>query len=447
MTSSPRLSVKRADFGDAFTFGVATSSYQIEGHTFGGAGPTHWDTFAATAGNVVRAEDGAVACDHYHRWEEDLDLIRDAGLSAYRFSTSWARIMPEGRGAVNAEGLDFYDRLVDGMLARGLQPHATLYHWELPAALADLGGWTNRDVANWFADFTEVVIGRLGDRLTSVAPVNEPWCVSFLSHFLGIHAPGHRDIRATARAMHHVLLAHGRSIAAMRAMGQTNLGAVNNFEYVSAADESEASRAAARLYEGIYNRWFVQAMMQKTYPEDVLDLLGPHMPAGWEADLDLIGAPLDWFGVNYYTRQNLRATDSPIFPAMEPAPGDLPKTAMGWEVFPEGLYRILTWLKAEQTGDLPIRITENGLASYDTVGPDGVSDPQRLDYLDGHLKAVLRAKAEGVPVEAYFAWSLMDNYEWAEGYEKRFGLVHVDFDTLERTPKDSYHALKAMLAG
>ncbi|MDB2369291.1 family 1 glycosylhydrolase, partial [Octadecabacter sp.] len=216
------MNFTRSDFPDGFLFGTATSAYQIEGHSFGGAGKTHWDTFAATPGNVVRAENGAVACDHYHRWETDLDLIADAGFDAYRFSTSWARVMPDGV-TVNPEGLDFYDRLTDGMLARGLKPCATLYHWELPCALADKGGWTNPDIAKWFGDFTETVMGRIGDRMYSVAPINEPWCVGWLSHFLGHHAPGLRDIRATARAMHHVLLAHGTAIQTMRSLGMDNL--------------------------------------------------------------------------------------------------------------------------------------------------------------------------------------------------------------------------------
>ena len=296
------MQFSRSDFPEEFLFGVATSSYQIEGHKFGGAGETHWDTFARTPGNVVRNEDGAVACDHYHRYTEDLDLVQAAGFDAYRFSTSWARVMPEGRGQVNQEGLDYYDRLTDAMLERGLKPCATLYHWELPSALADLGGWTNRDIALWFGDFTEVVMGRLGDRMHSVAPINEPWCVSWLSHFLGQHAPGKRDIRATARAMHHVLLAHGTAIQTMRGLGMSNLGCVFNCEWATPTDDTDAAREAADLYDAYYNRFFLGGAFNKAYPENLMRGLGPHMPKDWQEDFGVIGEKLDWCGINYYTR-------------------------------------------------------------------------------------------------------------------------------------------------
>ncbi len=435
---------KRSDFPKGFLFGAATSSYQIEGHRFGGAGRTHWDDFAATPGNVVRAENGATACDHYHRWEEDFDLMQAAGFDVYRFSTSWARVMPEGRGAVNAEGLDYYDRLVDGMLERGLKPAATLYHWELPSALADLGGWRNRDIADWFADYTEVVMRRIGDRVWSAAPINEPWCVAWLSHFLGHHAPGLRDIRATARAMHHVGLAHGRAIQTMRSLGMKNLGAVCNMEYAAPADDSAAAAAAAQLYDGYYNRWFVSAMFKGEYPADVLAGLTPHMPAGWQDDMRTIAAPVDWVGINYYTRKLIAPAPGP-WPAHREVDGPLPKTEMGWEIYPEGLAFFLRRTAKEYSGDLPIYITENGMAGADSLHAGKVEDSARIDYLAQHLRAVQAVAAEGVPVQGYFTWSLLDNYEWALGYEKRFGLIHVDFETLQRTPKASYHALSQAL--
>ena len=435
----------RADFPAGFIFGAATSSYQIEGHRFGGAGPCHWDSFAATPGNVVRGEHGAVACDHYHRWEEDLDLVKDGGFDAYRFSTSWARVMPEGRGAPNPEGLDFYDRLVDGMLARGLKPAATLYHWELPQPLADMGGWRNRDIAGWFGDFTETIMGRIGDRVYSAAPVNEPWCVAWLSHFVGAHAPGLRDIRAAARAMHHVLLAHGTAIQAMRGLGMDNLGAVMNLEYASPADGSDEAARAARTYDAIYNRWFLSGVRRKSYPEEALEGLEPHLPEGWQDDFDTIAAPIDWIGINYYTRKLIGPDPGGLWPAVQEIPGPLPKTAMDWEIYAEGLYNFLTWAHREFADGLPIYVTENGMASYDTVEGGAVADPARMDYLAQHLAAVRRAIDEGVPVKGYFIWSLLDNYEWALGYEKRFGLVHVDFETLERTPKASWHAMRAAL--
>lgn len=435
----------RADFPGGFLFGAATSSYQIEGHAFGGAGETHWDTFAATPGNVVRAETGARACDHYHRWAEDLDLLAGAGLDVYRFSTSWARVLPEGRGRPNPDGLDFYDRLVDGMLERGLKPAATLYHWELPSPLADLGGWRNRDIAGWFADFTEVIMRRIGDRLWSAAPINEPWCVAWLSHFMGLHAPGLRDIRAAARAMHHVLLAHGRSIAAMRALGMGNLGAVCNFEYPIPADDTPEAAAAAATYDAIYNRWFLSGMFRAEYPAEALAGLEPHLPAGWEQDFATIGAPVDWVGLNYYTCKRIAPEPGP-WPALQEVEGPLPKTQMGWEIYPEGLRLFLERTHRDYTGELPLYVTENGMAAADGLAGGAVEDPARSAYLDQHLDAVRAAIAAGVPVAGYFVWSLLDNYEWSLGYEKRFGLVHVDFESLRRTPKASYHALSRALA-
>ena len=440
------MTFSRQDFPEGFLFGTATSSYQIEGHAFGGAGSTHWDTFAATPGNVVRAENGDRACDHYHRYEEDLDLVKGAGFDAYRFSTSWARVLPEGRGTPNPEGLDFYDRLTDAMLERGLKPCATLYHWELPSALADLGGWRNPDIANWFADFAEVIMGRIGDRMHSIAPINEPWCVAFLSHFLGHQAPGLKDIRATARAMHHVMKAHGTAIQAMRAMGLSNLGAVVNMEWADPADDTPEAAEAAALYDGYYNRFFLGGMFKKAYPANVMKAFEPHMPQGWQDDFDVIASPLDWVGVNYYTRK-LIAPDTGPWPHHHEVEGPLPKTFMDWEIYPEGLYKFLKRTAAEYTGDLPLFVTENGMANADVIQPDGtVNDPERLDYVQKHLAMVKKAADEGVPVQGYFLWSLLDNYEWSLGYEKRFGLVHVDFDTMQRTPKSSYYAWQKALA-
>ncbi|MBZ4022433.1 beta-glucosidase [Rhodobacter sp. TJ_12] len=435
----------RSAFPTGFQFGVATSSYQIEGHGFGGAGPTHWDTFAATPGNVVRAENGARACDHYHLWEQDLDLVAAAGFDIYRFSTSWARVLPEGRGPVNMEGLDFYDRLVDGMLERGLKPALTLYHWELPAALADKGGWRNREITRWFADYTHVIMARLSDRIWSAAPINEPWCVSWLSHFLGAHAPGLRDIRATARAMHHVLLAHGRAIKVMRAGGIKNLGAVCNFETALPADASPESEAATNRYDAIFNRFFVEAMFKGRYPEAALEGLAPHLPEGWEDDLATIAQPLDWFGLNYYTCKRIAAAPGP-WPGFAEVDGAGPKTEMGWEIRPEGLQEFLTRIARDYTGDLPLYVTENGMAAPDRLDKRGLCDDQdRIAYYAAHLRACQNALAAGVPLKGYMAWSALDNYEWALGYEKRFGLIHLDFESLQRRPKASYHAFKTAL--
>ncbi|MCG6882819.1 MAG: beta-glucosidase [Silicimonas sp.] len=437
------MHLTRADFPEGFLFGAATSSYQIEGHGHGGAGRTHWDDFAATPGNVVRAEDGRIACDHYHRVDEDLDLLAAMNVDVYRFSTSWARILPEGRGTPNPEGLDFYDRLVDGLLERDLKPAVTLYHWELPSVLADLGGWRNPEIANWFADFSEVVMDRLGDRLWSVATINEPWCVGWLSHFVGAHAPGLRDIRATARAMHHILLAHGRAIQAMRAKGIGNLGWVCNLEWADPADDSDAAKAAAARYDAIYNRFFLGGVFKGEYPALVLDGLEPHLPRGWQDDFATITEPVDWCGLNYYTR-SLVSESSGSWPAHATGHGDLPVNSIGWEIYPQGLRDFLVRTRDEYTGELPLIVTENGMAANDVMQADGtVDDTDRIAYVAAHLDAVREAIAAGVPVTGYFLWSLMDNYEWSYGYEKRFGAIHIDFDTLKRTPKSSYHALRS----
>jgi beta-glucosidase len=436
---------QRRHFPEGFLFGTATSAYQVEGHAHGGAGLTHWDSFAATPGNVVRAEHGQLACDHYHLFEQDLDLVAAAGFDTYRFSTSWARVMPEGRGAINQEGLDFYDRLTDAMLEHGLKPAATLYHWEMPSALEDQGGWRNRDIANWFGDFTDVIMGRIGDRMYSVAPINEPWCVGWLSHFEGAHAPGLRDIRAAARAMHYVLCAHGTAIARMRSLGMTNLGAVCNFEYANPADDTAASVAAAGRYDAIYNRFFMGGIFHKSYPDLVLEGLEPHLPKGWDTDFDLIGAPVDWCGVNYYTRSNIAAKDGP-WPNVQAVEGPLDKTQMGWEIYPDGLYEFIMRTHREYTKGLPIYVTENGMANADPIVSGYIEDDARIAYIEAHLHAARRAIEDGVPLMGYYIWSLLDNYEWALGYEKRFGLVHVDFDTLERRPKKSFETVKGWIA-
>ena len=438
------MNFSRKDFPNDFLFGTATSAYQIEGHAFGGAGSTHWDTFAATPGNVANAETGAIACDHYHRYQEDLDLVKQANLDAYRFSTSWARVMPEGKGKVNQQGLDYYERLVDAMLERQIKPCLTLYHWELPSALSDLGGWRNRDIAHWFADYAHVVTSRLGDRLHNVAPINEPWCVTWLSHFLGIHAPGMKDIRATARAMHHVLLAHGQSIEAMRANGTKNLGAVVNMEWATPSDNTPESKLAAARYDAIYNDFFMSGIFKGEYPELVLEGLEEHLPNHWQDDFRVITSPLDWCGINYYTRSCLKHNDGP-WPHYESVPGPLPKTQMDWEVYPQGLTDFLVRSAQKYTGNLPLYVTENGMANADKVNNGQVPDAARTDYFNQHLKATANAIEQGAPVKGYFAWSLLDNYEWSLGYEKRFGLVHVDFENQQRTPKDSYLALKKAL--
>jgi beta-glucosidase len=432
------FTIDRKDFGPNFAFGVATASYQIEGDLGHGRGPSIWDTFSATPGNVRNGDSGAIADDHYNRWAEDLDLIRDGGFDSYRFSIAWPRLLPEGIGAINQEGLDFYDRLIDGMLARNIKPYLTLYHWDLPSALQDKGGWMNRDVASWFAEYSALVGKHFGDRVTAVATINEPWCVAFLSHFLGVHAPGYRDFRAAARAMHHVLYAHGTAVGALRAEGVKNIGIVTNLQKAEPASDSAADKEATELFDGIFNGWYLGGLYKGKYPANVVKLFEPYLPADFERDMAVVSAPLDWAGINYYSRSLIAADPGSPMPFKQ-AGARLETTEMGWEIYPQGLTDLLVRVSNEYT-KVPLYVTENGMAEV-----EGDDDPRRVRYYDEHLKAVLAARAAGADVRGYFAWSLLDNYEWAEGYSKRFGLVHVNYDTQQRTPKSSYRAFQGML--
>lgn len=418
-----------------FVIGAATAAYQIEGTRFGTCGPSHWDSFALRGG-THNFDNGRTACAHYLNWEQDFDLLMEGGFQAYRFSIAWPRIMPQGKGKISSAGLDFYEAQIDGLLARGIAPHATLYHWDLPQALADQGGWENPDIAGRLADYAVAVERRLGDRLASLATINEPWCVAWLSHFLGHHAPGKKDIGSASRAMHNVLYAQGTALEALRSEGAENCGIVLNMEYAQAASDKAADEEAARLHDGLYNRWFIQALTQGSYPEDVLEHLEPHLPDGWQAQMDAISAPLDWLGLNYYTRVLVEDDGSGQFPFGRQIKGPLPTSSMGWEIYPDGLEYFLNRLAKEYTGDLPLYVTENGLALHEA--PD---DPIRENYIKAHIAATLRARDKGAPVKGYFAWSLLDNFEWAFGYSERFGLVHVDYETQTRSPKRSYHAL------
>ena len=422
-----------------FLFGVATSSYQIEGTRHGGCGASHWDDFAAERGRVSDGTDGAIACDHYHRYAEDLDLVSDGGFGAYRFSFSWPRLLPDTDNGVNPDGVAFYDRLHDAMLERGLQPFATLYHWDLPRRHAEAGGWRTRDTCGRFADYTDLVMRHFGDRLHAVAPVNEPWCVSWLSHYWGHHAPGLSDLAATARSMHYIQLAHGKSVEVLRGHGHRNVGCVLNKEFAVPVDNSDLAAEKAALFDGIYNRWFEDSTFKGCYPQEVLDLFGDHMPKGYEDDLALIAAPLDWAGNNYYTRSVIEPDADEPYIGFRCVRGDLPKTDMGWEVDPAGLGFFLRRMAEDYAPGLPLYVTENGMANDDRPGSDGgIADVNRIMYFEGHLNEINKLVAEGVPVRGYFAWSLLDNYEWAFGYSKRFGIVHVDYDSMTRTPKQSY---------
>ena len=424
-----------------FVWGVATSSHQIEGGVNeDGRGPSIWDTFCATPGTIDDGSDAAIACDHYHLWEQDLDLIASLGVDAYRFSIAWPRILPAGRGRVEERGLDFYDRLVDGMLERDLKPYATLYHWDLPQALEDAGGWTNRETVDAFAEYADVVTRRLGDRVTSYATLNEPWCSAFLGYLIGEHAPGLKDPAKALQASHHLLLAHGRAMPVMRRNAPASEhGIVLNLNPAYPVRDRDEDRAAARRFDGFFNRWFLDPLLQGRYPADAWEGYGADVPEVRDGDLAEIAAPLDFMGVNYYSRAVVR--DDPnggLWPRTESVvPDAAPITDMGWEVYPQGLTDLLVRLH-EHHPELPdLYITENGAAYPDRLEDGGVHDAERVRYLREHIAATAEAVRRGVRVRGYFAWSLMDNFEWARGYLKRFGLVHVDYDTQERVLKDS----------
>lgn len=433
-------------FPSDFVFGVATSSYQIEGGVSAdGRGPSIWDTFCRTPGKVKDGHNGDVACDHYHRWPEDLDLIRSMGVGAYRFSVAWPRIFPTGKERrPNPAGLAFYERLVDGMCERNIEPWLTLYHWDLPQGLQDGGGWCNRDTALRFVEYADAVAARLGDRVTRWITHNEPWCAGMLSHWEGKHAPGLKDRRAALTAAHHLLLSHGLAMPVLRSrVPRGFLGITLNLTPATPASSSAQDLAAAAAFDGYFNRWFLDPVYGRGYP---LDKWEEYQRAGdldpepiWlrEGDLETIAATTDFLGVNYYTRAILRGDERGNLPRTVPQPTSEQKSDIDWEVYPEGLFELLVRLQREYAG-VPFVITENG-AAYNT-GPDSdgrIADQKRIAYHRGHLEACLRALSEGVDLRGYFAWSLLDNFEWAEGYHMRFGLVHVDYATLQRRVKDS----------
>ncbi len=432
-------------FPEGFRFGSATSSYQIEGAANeDGKTDSIWDVFCRRPGAIANGEDGVTACDHYHRYAEDVALMADLGLDTYRFSVSWPRVLNDG--VVNHKGLDFYSRLVDELLSRGVRPWLTLYHWDLPAALA--GGWTNRDTAKRFVDYALAVHDRLGDRVGTWTTLNEPWCSSFLSYADGEHAPGWTDPVASIRAAHHLLLAHGWAVQALRdADPAASLGITLNFTPSEPASDEPADVDVARRVNGTANRFFIEPIINGHYPTDVLADLADLWPADLVADGDLaaISTPIDVLGVNYYTTQVFRAGESSLPTPHIAAPDavqvlrDLPLTEMGWEVDPDGLRNLLTWLHTDYTGaaGVALVITENGVAFDDQPDAEGyVDDTDRIDFLRRHLAAVHQAITEGADVRGYLAWSLMDNFEWAKGFSKRFGLVAVD-GQLRRIPKAS----------
>ncbi|HVR42140.1 MAG TPA: GH1 family beta-glucosidase [Thermoanaerobaculia bacterium] len=427
-------------FPPRFVWGASTSAYQIEGSPLAdGAGPSIWHRFCRTPGKVANGETGEPACDHYHRWKDDVALMKRLGLQGYRFSIAWGRILPEGRGRVNQKGLDFYRRLVDELAASGIEPMATLYHWDLPAALDDLGGWTNRDVVGWFADYAEVLFRALDDRVRWWATINEPWVVMDGGYLHGGLAPGHASPYEAPIVAHNLLLAHGEAVAAYRAIGKNQIGIVLNLEPKDPASDSAEDRDATRLADAQVNRHFLDPLFRGSYPEEMSEIYGDGWPELPRSDFDVIRRPMDFLGINYYTR-GVTAAD-PSVPYIRsrrvPQPGRLRNT-LGWEVRPESLTELLVRVHRDYTR-LPLFITENGGAFYDPPSPiDGrVEDPLRIHYLRTHLLAAAEAIRGGVDLRGYFVWSLMDNFEWSLGYAQRFGIVHVDYRTQQRTPKQS----------
>lgn len=432
-------------FPDGFLLGAATSAQQIEGSPHAdGRGESVWDRFATKSGAIADGSDPSVACDHYRRWREDVALMRELGLGAYRFSIGWTRVLPDGRGPVNGRGLGFYDALVDALLEAGITPFVTLNHWDLPQALDERGGWGARETVDAFVEYAAAVSARLGDRVRHWITHNEPWCIATLGHEQGHHAPGRRDPAEALRVAHHLLLSHGRAVPVLRRESQgAEVGITLILSETGAASGSEADRDAARQHDGVFNRWFLDPLYRARYPEDVIadrvrrgHLASAELPFVRPGDLEAIATPTDFLGVNYYSRVVLKAGPDGTPEAVPQVPRD-ELTEMGWEVWPRGLRDMLVRV-AREYGPQAIHVTENGAAFADEPGPDGrVSDPRRVEYLRAHLESALDAIADGVPLRGYFAWSLLDNWEWGLGYAKRFGLYRVDFATQRRTPKDS----------
>jgi beta-glucosidase len=432
--------IHRSDFSADFRWGCSTSSYQIEGAAHeDGRGESIWDRFCAMPGRIRDASSGSVACDHYHRWPQDLDIARDLGVNAYRFSIAWPRIFASGRGKPNARGLAFYSRLVDGMLERGLEPWCTLYHWDLPQALQDRRGWVSRDTVAAFVDYADAVTRHLGDRVKHWITHNEPWCSAFLGHHEGIHAPGIRNYKTAMQACHHLLLSHGLAVPVIREnVAAAQVGITLSLHPIIAASDSAADAAAVVRHDGSRNRWFLDPLYGRGYPADVLSLLGAAAPSIYDGDLAAIAAPTDFLGVNYYFPEVV--ADAPGVNAIGTRVVEregVERTAFGWEVSPEGMVTLLERIQHDWA-PREVFLTENGSTYDDVVQADGrVVDVQRRRYLARHLAAAHEAVRRGVPLKGYFAWSLLDNFEWAEGYARRFGLTYVDYTTQERRLKAS----------
>jgi len=428
-----------------FVWGAATAAFQIEGGAeAGGKGPSIWDNFCRVNGAVQNSDTGDVAIDHYHRWQEDIALMKALNLPAYRFSIAWPRVLPEGRGVVNEAGLDFYDRLVDGLLTAGITPFVTLYHWDLPQALQDKGGWTNRAIIDDFACYTEVVAQRLGDRVKDWITLNEPHVFAYAGYYAGQHAPGLTDLLSANQAAHHALLAHGRAMGVLRALWpDCQAGITLNLSLAYPASSMPADRLAAHMADGQLNRWFLDPLFGRGYPADMLQFYGDSAPVIEADDMDTIAESMDFLGINYYSNHFVRSVSADVdafgFTGLktdELRAAGYEMTEMGWPIMPDGLRELLVWVN-KQYRPGALYITENGAAFADEVQDGAVHDIRRVEYLREHLAAARRAISEGVPLRGYFAWSLFDNFEWAFGYSKRFGMVYVDFETQQRILKDS----------
>ena len=437
-------------FPEDFTWGTATASYQIEGAAQeDGRGVSIWDTFAHTPGKTRNGDSGDVACDHYHRTREDIQLMKALNISAYRFSIAWPRIFPQGRGSLNEAGLDFYNRLVDDLLDAGITPYVTLYHWDLPQALEDEGGWLRRNIADDFVAYADTVSAALGDRVKHWITFNEPWCIAWLGYMIGEHAPGLRsDNPAQAlAATHNVYRAHGLSVPVIRRNSpDAQVGITLNLSPANPATDKPDDMEATVFYDGWFNRWYLDPLYRGQYPADLLAAYSAFMPEIQPGDLETMAAPLDFLGVNYYTRAVIEANGNPLMPFRQVAQ-EGEHTEMGWEVYPRALYTLLKRIQSDYNPP-SIHITENGAAFNDVLTPEGrIHDERRTAYFQSHLEAVQHAVDDGVPVNGYFAWSLMDNFEWSHGYSKRFGLYYVDYATQNRYLKDSGAYYASVAAG
>lgn len=428
-------------FPESFIWGVATASYQIEGGAHEeGRGESIWDRFARQPGKVYKQQNGEIACDHFHRYPEDVQLIADLGVQSYRFSFAWPRLFPE-EGKFNPEGLEFYKRLLDELEAKGITPAATIYHWDLPTWLQDKGGWTNRETVDHFVTYAKVLFEAFGSRIKAWITHNEPWCAAFLGYAIGVHAPGHTDWNEALIASHHLLLSHGKVVEAYRSMElDGEIGITLNLSPAVPATDSPKDASAAVRSDGFSNRWFLDPVFKGSYPEDMMTLyenrFGP-LQFVKQGDLETIAARIDFLGINYYSHNTVESDENNDIFGVRPIPETGNVTDMGWGIYPESLYDLLTRIKLEYT-DIPLYITENGAAYPDKLINGKVEDYDRINYLHDHFAAAHRFLKQGGKLLGYYVWSFMDNYEWAFGYSKRFGIVFVDYETLERTPKESY---------